>query len=96
MSQRILGVEGGGTKTAWVLVEQDADAMRVLEQGKLPASNVRLTSPEKLRAIFSQMPAEADRVGMFLAGCAVPAGIASIAVLRVVPIDAVPLVSCLR
>ena len=70
MSQRILGVEGGGTKTAWVLVEQDADAMRVLEQGKLPASNVRLTSPEKLRAIFSQMPAEVDRVGMFLAGCA--------------------------
>jgi len=70
VSQRILGVEGGGTKTAWVLVEQDADAMHVLEQGKLPASNLRLTSPEKLRAIFSQMPAEADHVGMFLAGCA--------------------------
>lgn len=70
MSERILGVEGGGTKTAWVLVEHDAGSLPVLEQGKLPPSNFRLVSPEKLRAIFEQMPAEADRVGMFLAGCA--------------------------
>lgn len=70
MSERILGVEGGGTKTAWVLAEHDADAFRVLDQGRLPASNFRLTSADRLRAIFQQMPAEADRVGMFLAGCA--------------------------
>jgi N-acetylmuramic acid 6-phosphate etherase len=70
VSERILGVEGGGTKTAWVLVEQDADSLQVMDQGKLPASNFRLVSPERLRAIFQQMPAEVDRVGMFLAGCA--------------------------
>ncbi len=70
MSERILGVEGGGTKTSWVLVEHDADAFRAIEQGKLPPSNFRLTSPERLRAIFQQMPAATDRVGMFLAGCA--------------------------
>ena len=70
MSERILGVEGGGTKTSWVLVEHEADAFRIIDQGKLPPSNFRLTSPERLRAIFQQMPAEADRVGMFLAGCA--------------------------
>jgi N-acetylmuramic acid 6-phosphate etherase len=70
VSERILGVEGGGTKTAWVLVEHDADSLRVIDQGKLPASNFRLVSPERLRAIFQQMPAEVDRVGMFLAGCA--------------------------
>jgi N-acetylmuramic acid 6-phosphate etherase len=70
VSERILGVEGGGTKTAWVLAEHDADAFRVLDQGRLPASNFRLTSADRLRAIFQQMPAEADRVGMFLAGCA--------------------------
>jgi N-acetylmuramic acid 6-phosphate etherase len=70
VSERILGVEGGGTKTSWVLVEHDADAFRVVEQGRLPPSNFRLTSPERLRAIFQQMPAETDRVGMFLAGCA--------------------------
>ena len=70
MSERILGVEGGGTKTSWVLVEHDVDAFRVIDQGKLPPSNFRLTSPERLRAIFQQMPAETNRVGMFLAGCA--------------------------
>ena len=69
MSERILGVEGGGTKTSWVLVEQEADSLRVIHQGKLPPSNFRLVSPEQLRAIFQQMPAEAARVGMFLAGC---------------------------
>jgi N-acetylmuramic acid 6-phosphate etherase len=68
--ERILGVEGGGTKTAWVLVEHEADAFRVVDQGRLPASNFRLTSGERLRAIFAQMPADANRVGMFLAGCA--------------------------
>ncbi|HEX8491071.1 MAG TPA: N-acetylmuramic acid 6-phosphate etherase, partial [Chthoniobacterales bacterium] len=70
MSERILGVEGGGTKTSWVLVEHEAADFRVIDQGKLPPSNFRLTSPERLRAIFQQMPATADRVGMFLAGCA--------------------------
>jgi N-acetylmuramic acid 6-phosphate etherase len=70
VSERILGVEGGGTKTAWVLVEQEGDTLRVLDQGKLPPSNFRLISPERLRAIFEQMPADANRVGMFLAGCA--------------------------
>ena len=69
MSERILGVEGGGTKTAWVLVEQEGDSLRVLDQGKLPPSNFRLVSPERLRGIFEQMPADANRVGMFLAGC---------------------------
>ena len=34
--EKILGVEGGGTKTAWVLVERDGADMRVVKQGKLP------------------------------------------------------------
>jgi N-acetylmuramic acid 6-phosphate etherase len=68
-SERILGVEGGGTKTAWVLVERAADGLRVVDQGKLPPSNFRLTPPDRLRSIFRQLPQEVDRVGMFLAGC---------------------------
>ena len=68
-SERILGVEGGGTKTAWVLVERAADDLRVVDQGKLPPSNFRLTPPDRLRSIFRQLPQEVDRVGMFLAGC---------------------------
>jgi N-acetylmuramic acid 6-phosphate etherase len=68
-SERILGVEGGGTKTTWVLVERMADGLRVVDQGKLPPSNLRLTPPDRLRSIFRQLPQEVHRVGMFLAGC---------------------------
>ncbi|MEY2573495.1 MAG: N-acetylmuramic acid 6-phosphate etherase [Verrucomicrobiota bacterium] len=70
VSERILGVEGGGTKTSWVLVESEGGAFAIVDQGKLPPSNFRLVSPERLRAIFQQMPGGAERVGMFLAGCA--------------------------
>ena len=63
--ERILGVEGGGTKTAWVLVESVAgepmSEFRILDQGKLPPSNLRLTSPERLRDIFAKLPTEVDR-----------------------------------
>jgi N-acetylmuramic acid 6-phosphate etherase len=68
-SERILGVEGGGTKTAWVLVERAAEGLRVVDQGKLPSSNFRLTSSERLRSIFRQLPQDVERVGVFLAGC---------------------------
>lgn len=68
-AERILGVEGGGTKTAWVLVERDAAGLRAVDEGKLPPSNFRLTPPDRLRAIFRQLPREVERVGMFLAGC---------------------------
>jgi N-acetylmuramic acid 6-phosphate etherase len=67
--ERILGVEGGGTKTAWVLVERAADGLRIIDQGKLPPSNLRLTTTDRLRSIFGQLPRDVNRVGMFLAGC---------------------------
>ena len=68
-AERILGVEGGGTKTAWVLVERQENELRILEQGKLPPSNFRLATPERLRTIFQQLPQQIDRAGLFLAGC---------------------------
>src|SRR6266480_3939527 len=74
--EKILGVEGGGTKTAWVLVERTgtggADSgsqLRILDQGGLPSSNFRLETPDRLRAIFGELPGEIDRAGIFLAGC---------------------------
>jgi N-acetylmuramic acid 6-phosphate etherase len=73
--EKILGVEGGGTKTAWVLAEIVAGAnaasreFRIIDQGKLPPSNFRLTTPERLSAILAEMPKQIDRVGVFLAGC---------------------------
>src|SRR5437016_12053984 len=75
-SEKIVGVEGGGTKTAWVLVERtgiggaDPGAqLRILDQGRLPPSNFRLETPDRLRAIFGELPSEIDRAGIFLAGC---------------------------
>jgi N-acetylmuramic acid 6-phosphate etherase len=75
-SEKILGLEGGGTKTAWVLVETSAGAAdtgsqwQVLDQGKLPPSNFRLETPDRLRAIFRDLPNRLDRAGIFLAGVA--------------------------
>jgi N-acetylmuramic acid 6-phosphate etherase len=67
--EKILGVEGGGTKTAWVLVERDAGELRVLDEGRLPPANFRLATPDQLRTIFGGLPKEVDRAGVFLAGC---------------------------
>jgi N-acetylmuramic acid 6-phosphate etherase len=73
--ERILGVEGGGTKTAWALVETVVGVgdpgweFRILEQGKLQASNFRLTPPDRLRAILAELPKQIDCAGVFLAGC---------------------------
>ncbi len=63
----ILGIEGGGTKTEWVLLAGDGS---VLRQGAMAASNLRLITDEALTRLFSVLPAEADHVGAFLAGCA--------------------------
>jgi N-acetylmuramic acid 6-phosphate etherase len=66
--KRILGIEGGGTKTEWVLLDQSGT---VLGQGSLPASNLRLISDDALAQLFSVLPKDATHVGAFLAGCAI-------------------------
>ena len=67
--EKILGVEGGGTKTSWVVVARAENELRVLDQGKLPPANFRLATPDQLRVIFSELPREVNRAGVFLAGC---------------------------
>ncbi len=67
--EKILGVEGGGTKTSWVLVERGENDLRILDQGKLPPANFRLAAPDELRAMFRELPKEINRAGIFLAGC---------------------------
>lgn len=66
MREKILGVEGGGTKTAWALFAGD----EMIERGKLPPSNLRLTPRDQLEKILRALPAPVDRAGIFLAGCA--------------------------
>src|SRR5438552_13067557 len=64
--EKILGIEGGGTKTAWALVVDGA----IVESRKLPPSNLRLTPLDQMTKIFRVLPREVDRIGVFLAGCA--------------------------
>ena len=65
--QLVLGVEGGGTKTEWVLISLPEN--KIVRQGSLPAANFKLVTRETLERIFEVLPHEATRVGIFLAGC---------------------------
>jgi len=61
----VLGIDGGGTKTEWVLLQEDTPVQRgVLRQG-----NLRLNTDAQLAQLFSVMPKEATHVGAFLAAC---------------------------
>lgn len=70
MMKNILGIEGGGTKTEWVYIRRPGETPR---RGKLPAGNLRLITDEALERMLRVLPREAERVGVFLAGCATPA-----------------------
>ena len=63
---RVLGLEGGGTKTEWALLSADGAIVR---QGILPAANLRLINHKTLEQMFRALPQEATHVGVFLAGC---------------------------
>ena len=65
--RRVLGIEGGGTKTEWALLDE---AGRELRAGALPAANLRLIGDADLLDLLRVLPAEATHVGVFLAGCA--------------------------
>lgn len=63
--QLILGVEGGGSKTDWVLVR----GSNVIESGQLSAANFILISEVDLVELLRQLPNDVARAGVFLAGC---------------------------
>ncbi|MEO8351653.1 MAG: N-acetylmuramic acid 6-phosphate etherase, partial [Chthoniobacteraceae bacterium] len=65
---RVLGIEGGGTKTEWALFEGDA----LIGDGVLPGSNFQLTSPARLSDLFSVLPHDVSHVGLYLAGAGSP------------------------
>jgi N-acetylmuramic acid 6-phosphate etherase len=72
-TERVLGIEGGGTRTSWMLFATDGNALRLLEEGRLPPANFRLTTRERILEIWREMPRPVARVGAFLAGCGTPA-----------------------
>ncbi len=66
----VLGIEGGGTKTDWIYLSTGPEGRQVVKQGRLAQANLRLIPDQALRHLFSVLPGEASRVGVFLAGCA--------------------------
>ena len=66
VERRVLGVDGGGTKTEWALLSGNG---AYLKGGVLPAANLRLISDEALARMFEALPGDATHVGVFLAGC---------------------------
>src|SRR3954470_5740583 len=64
--RRVLGVEGGGTKTDWVLLDERGS---VLREGQLPSAHLKLSSEPKLLEILGVLPREVTEAGVFLAGC---------------------------
>jgi N-acetylmuramic acid 6-phosphate etherase len=65
----VLGIEGGGTKTEWVLLRRENAAGTIVDRGRLPAGNLRRASDDVLRALFRSLPKDATHVGAYLAGC---------------------------
>jgi len=73
IAKRVLGIEGGGTKTEWVVAEtrqgEAGEYLVAVENGRLSASNMKLTSDQQLAALFSVMPGDVTHVGAYLAAC---------------------------
>ena len=71
--QLILGIDGGATKTEWVLCQQGDKGLQPLERGRLGPGNMRLLSPDQLQTLLEACPRQATHVGVFLAACATDA-----------------------
>lgn len=67
--QRVLGIEGGGTKTEWLHLASDGAHTTILGQGNLPAANIKAISDSALVRLFGVLPRDVTHVGAFLAGC---------------------------
>ena len=66
----VLGIEGGGTKTDWILAQAEDERMEIRDRGSLGPGNFRLVSEPALESLFRSLPSEVSHVGAFLAGCA--------------------------
>lgn len=67
---RVLGVDGGSTKTEWTYFAEREGGLEVLSAGVFPAANYKNIPRESLREMLAAMPSEATHVGIYLAGCA--------------------------
>ncbi|MEZ5406174.1 MAG: BadF/BadG/BcrA/BcrD ATPase family protein [Verrucomicrobiia bacterium] len=69
MKELILGIEGGGTKTTWCLIDAEE---RILAQGKAGSGNVSLLSDGDLKKLFLRikraLPLAPTGIGAGMAG----------------------------
>ena len=63
--QFALGVEGGGTKTEWVLLSLPGKI--VVRSGSLPPANFKLITHDALERILKLLPGHAAHAGVYLA-----------------------------
>lgn len=68
--QLILGIDGGATKTNWVLCENGGKVLHPVKEGKAGPGSMKLLTREELRHLLASLPQTAARVGVYLAGCA--------------------------
>src|SRR5205823_3757144 len=68
-TKRVLGIEGGGTKTEWIYIACEGSAQKILDRGLLSAANLKLIAESALLDLFRVLPADATHVGAYLAGC---------------------------
>ena len=66
--QLALGVEGGGTKTEWVLLSLPGN--EIVRRGSLPAANFKLIAEPDLERMLKLLPQDVTHAGVYLAGCA--------------------------
>lgn len=64
----ILGLEGGGTKTDWIIMQPNSHA-KLINEGQLPPANFRLVTEAQLQQMLSLLPSTITHAGIFLAGC---------------------------
>jgi len=67
--QRVIGFDGGATKSEWVYLIRDREGARMLDSGRLAAANFKLIAADDLVRMLRSLPSEATHVGVFLAGC---------------------------
>ncbi len=67
--QLVLGIEGGASSTDWIYLKILDSSVEVLGKGELPSSNFKLTSRDRLKQLFEQLPEQVTQAGVFLAGC---------------------------
>ncbi|MEO6846225.1 MAG: N-acetylmuramic acid 6-phosphate etherase [Chthoniobacterales bacterium] len=67
--QRILGIDGGATKTEWALFSEQDGNLNLLEQGRAGSGSYKLETCENLESRLQMLPKEVDAVGIYLAGC---------------------------